>query len=610
MKGINVMKVFARTIAAVFLSCASCQAAFSQEQTAIGYCNDRVDEYSFGFSWDNMPFSTGVLLSADMLEPYVGGKVVAVRIGLFEGEWQEEIDNVKLWIKLDINSDENIYEQAVGTCRPGWNDVALDFPFYINSGSFYIGYDAVQRTAGMAPVSYTRYDTPEAGSLYIDGVDQSELYGGSLSLQCVVEKEGLPDPELSITGMEITDDFLKPGETLKYRLDIANGGRITKDFQVSYQVDDMEPVLKNMTDSIGSTGVCEDEIEVPELAMGIHSLKATITQVEGKDVVLNTFEDSFVVYDKDYPRQHLLEHTTSVDCMVCPMGQNRLEILTEGLDNVEWISYHRNMSPSQIDPYTIDFSSVFSNLMYMTGVPQFSINRTDIMGDNLTAYGCAGDIRVITPVMDKALTYPAFVSIDLKTRYDEATHSLLIEASGERSGYFKMIYDDAMMSVVIVEDSLVCYQKDWDIYVDEYVHNNVVRRIYPESGYGDMIEWTGDNYVYDTSVPLGEDWNLENLRCVVFMHQPVAGQYNSQIMNSASARVMADGGISGSAAGGDMAVTASSEDGRIVLSGDYDSFEVFGLSGMRLENDNLEKGVYVVRVIAGGEVKALKAVVR
>ena len=173
-----------------------------------------------------------------------------------------------------------------------------------------------------------------------------------------------------------------------------------------------------------------------------------------------------------------------------------------------------------------------------------------------------------------------------------------------------MIYDDAMMSVVIVEDSLVYYQKDWDVYVDEYVHNNVVRRIYPESGYGDLIEWTGDNYVYDTSVPLGEDWNLENLRCVVFMHQPVAGQYNSQIMNSASARVMADGGISGSAAGGDMAVTASSEDGRIVLSGDYDSFEVFGLSGMRLENDNLEKGVYVVRVIAGGEVKALKAVVR
>ena len=86
MKGINVMKVFARTIAAVFLSCASCQAAFSQEQTAIGYCNDRVDEYSFGFSWDNMPFSTGVLLSADMLEPYVGGKVVAVRRGLFETE--------------------------------------------------------------------------------------------------------------------------------------------------------------------------------------------------------------------------------------------------------------------------------------------------------------------------------------------------------------------------------------------------------------------------------------------------------------------------------------------------------------------------------------------
>ena len=31
---------------------------------------------------------------------------------------------------------------------------------------------------------------------------------------------------------------------------------------------------------------------------------------------------------------------------------------------------------------------------------------------------------------------------------------------------------------------------------------------------------------------------------------------------------------------------------------------------MRLENDNLEKGVYVVRVIAGGEVKALKAVVK
>lgn len=580
----------------------------AQSETVLGYCNDKVDEYSFGFSWDNSPFSTGIYLSEEKLEPYADGEIVTVRIGLYQGEWEESLSDVKLWIKDDIKSDENIYEQEVGDCNPGWNDIVLTHPFKISGQGFYIGYDAVQKTAGCAPVSYTRYETPEIGSLYINGSDQSEMYNGSLSLQCIVNSSYSPEPELTLDSLVLEERYFMQGEDIVYTLMISNSGRIVRDFQIQYQLDDMEPVFENKKDSVGNTGVCKGKIVNNGLDMGMHTLYMKISQVEGRDVNTDYVTGTFIVYDKGYERNILLEHVTSADCRVCPLGTDRLKEALQGRKNINWVSYHMNMSPSVPDPYSISFSSLFYNAMFMYGVPMFTVDRTDILGDNTSSYACAGSIGSTLELLDAAEMIPAFVSINFKSEFDKDNNCIDVYADGERAEYYSLVADETRISFLVVEDSLVNYQNNDGEYIEDYVHNNVVRMIYPEDGFGEQLSWDGDSFSFIDQIPYNPEWKLENLRCVAFVHRPLYGQFDSQVMNSAVSPIRIKGALRDIVCDDDVNVYVSN---RRVMAGAEDCVvEVFDLSGKFIPNKDLSDGLYVAKVTCGNSISVHKVIVR
>lgn len=602
------MKSIIRLVAVAALFLCAATRAHSQAETILSYCNDRLDENSLGFSWDDCPFSAGIYLPEEKLEPYAGGKIISVRIGLFQGIWEEELTDVKLWIKTDIRDEAGIYEQEVGTCKPGWNDVVLDVPFELSGSPFYIGYDAVQKTAGNAPVSYTRYDEAEMGSLYINGSDQSQMYNGSLSLQCIVSSNYSPEPELAITGLDLGNRYFKQGEEICYTLNISNSGRIVKDFQIQYSIDGQEPVTENRTDSIGSTGVSRCAIADTGLDMGLHTLQVKITQVEGKDVVSDAVEGSFMMYDKAYDRGILLELVTSADCRVCPLGSDRLIEAMEGHDNVNWVSYHMNMAPGLIDPLTIPFSSFFYNMMFMYGVPMFTLDRTDILGDGESSYACAGSIDSTLELFDAVDDIPAFASITARAEYDMENQCLDVSAEGERSEYYNMLTQETRLSVLVVEDSLVSYQNNNGEYIDDYVHNNVVRKIYPDDGYGVPVEWNGDTFSFLEQIPFEDEWLVDNLRCVVFLHKPIAGQFDSQVMNSYAVPVRIKGALCGSVQADAVKVFVA--DRRVVAEAGDCTVEVFDLSGKKVANCNLSDGLYVARVTCGNSTTVHKVAVR
>ena len=214
-----------------------------------------------------------------------------------------------------------------------------------------------------------------------------------------------------------------------------------------------------------------------------------------------------------FPRKFLLEHFTSANCNMCPLGMKYIaEYLDQQTTPYIWVSHHAVYGT---DEYTIpEGNAIAMNFFGMNSVPSVVFNRSK--QDGLMVIG-AWTIENLV-VKDDTV---AEASVVIEHQFDVATRRLDVTVSGQVANTDRKEY---LLTILIKENGLVGKQEDaycsWKgAKWQEYMHPRVVRD-FVTATLGDTVQVENQAYSYTTSYAVDNEWVPENC-CVVAYLTPL-----------------------------------------------------------------------------------------
>ena len=123
-----------------------------------------------------------------------------------------------------------------------------------------------------------------------------------------------------------------------------------------------------------------------------------------------------------------------------------------------------------------------------------------------------------------------------------------------------------------------------------------------------MIEWDGDAFEYGCNITVKDSWAEENLEIIAFVSgYDSTDATNCVIENAARIKFAEVKGVDSVA--GDGGADFYVCDGKVYVLQGYEP-EVYSLNGFRVENERLDKGIYIVKVKTEEGIQTGKVVVR
>ena len=223
-------------------------------------------------------------------------------------------------------------------------------------------------------------------------------------------------------------------------------------------------------------------------------------------------------------RKVLLEEYTGFRCGNCP---NATEIAHELKykygHNLVLVSIHSGSfaDTSKEAHYKYYFPTETGDALYsyfkIASNPIGIISRKEINGSLQLSFGAWGTGATTVFEEKPKMLIRIFPEYNHFTREIYADVEVTYLQAGSSNDY---------LSVYIVEDSIVNYQKDYrleDVDIPEYVHENVLRASF-NGTWGDRLSETDiakyqvfrKEYTY--TIPEGSDWRPEHLRVIAFVH--------------------------------------------------------------------------------------------
>lgn len=234
-----------------------------------------------------------------------------------------------------------------------------------------------------------------------------------------------------------------------------------------------------------------------------------------------------------FPRKFLLEHFTSANCNMCPLGMKYIaEYLDKQTTPYIWVSHHAVYGT---DEYTIPASNAIAmNYLGMNQVPRVVFNRTEQDGMMVIDAWSIENLLVKDDTVAEA-------SVVIEHQFDAATRRLDVTVSGQVANPGRKEY---LLSILIKENGLVGRQEDayssWKgAKWQEYMHPRVVRDMVTAT-FGDTVKVKNQAYSYTTSYVIDNEWVAENC-CVVAYLTPLE---KSPVINAEQAPLVegTDGG--------------------------------------------------------------------
>ena len=265
-----------------------------------------------------------------------------------------------------------------------------------------------------------------------------------------------------------------------------------------------------------------------------------------------------------FPRKFLLEHFTSANCNMCPLGMKYIaEYLDKQTSPYIWVSHHAVYGT---DEYTIPASNAIA-MNYL------GMNRTE--QDGLLVIK-AWDLDYWNEdgrkVADDTV---AEASVVIEHQFDKVSRRLDVKVSGQVANSGRKEY---LLSILIKENGLVGRQEDayssWKgAKWQEYMHPRVVRDMVTAT-FGETVKVENQRYSYSTSYVIDEEWIAENC-CVVAYLTPLE---KSPVINAEQAPLVA--GTEGGEQYGPYGITESKGPNASIS---FDSVRVTRLSNGQLE---------------------------
>ena len=502
-----------------------------------------------------IPIAT--ILSPEELAMFQGGRIVKFRVGLAQAT---TISRVFLAPVLASGNIGPMTQWSCSSNNVGWNEIELETPFEINTGSdvsLMIGFD-YQQTSSNYPISAVNVGDIYPSYIYYQGswTDVGLSDYGNLSIQCVVESDHFMDYMIGVSNI-YTDKFVKLGEDIFFIFSTRNmgvasnvpAGACTYDVLIDGElittIENPNPFGRNyedITSTIPSSG----------LTPGRHTLTITVNSLFGEPVEIPISTSRvFTLYENGFPHQmHVIEQFTSTYCTYCPLGISMLSILTNMRDDLIWVGVHGNMNGT--DPMrTLQCDSIMS-YQGSDSYPSGSFDRaTGWESDDAIVTGLgyyeqyhqmiAEEISAFFDELDAA---PAFATVNINSTIDPDTRKAVITIDGELTPDFdQMLGADSKLTVYITEDGIVARQLNNGRWINDFVHNGVMRRAL-NTVKGNDLNRDGNTYRNEFTYTIPTAWNIDNLNVVAFISRPLtngaSGDYTDLYINQANKRKLGE----------------------------------------------------------------------
>lgn len=520
-------------------------AAQAQTMRYLGYTvTDDIDVKDACFG-EAGTYSIGALMTADMLEPYVGCRITGLRVAS-----SLDLGRTRNFIyRLTDSRMEPVVEQKQRLYE-GWNQVTLNGDGYtITEGeALFFGFDYVETEEMVAKQEggLCGVDADTDGAFYWYGTvnGQLNLYSisgiGKLCVQLVVDVSSLPQYDLDMTYLDTGFKYKSPGEDIEAFAVFANTGReALNNYQVGYQFDNAAPVFASFEKvlSVGQDDSWQFTCQVPDdCPVGMHTLKVFVGKAEGQPLARPSRKDtltaSFAVYRQSLLRkQTYMEVYSDQSSPYTPFFNDALRLVEKNLGDILCVvNVHKPQTPLAVA------EAEYLHWLYAYTWPTFTVNRSYFPGEAYVSYdlndylpvvGTDFSAGLIASLISQDHLTPSFAGIELNASFDRDSRRLDVTASGELLPESRAIFGNLALTLILTEDDVASRQLVYNAatgrssYKNDYRHSHVLRG-YMTNPVGDALPTTSDEdytATYSTTIP--QSWDVSKMQVVALLTKHV-----------------------------------------------------------------------------------------
>ena len=505
--------------------------AFTEAQTSslyLSYCDGKIAEAGASRMGVNVTVSAAVGFPADYLVQYSGARLTTLRIGLCNTS--SDMSDMKAWVRNSLTGDL-VAEIPIENYKAGWNEVTLPTPIAIDgTHDLYLGF-SYQQARSVKCLSFVGETNAQGAWIGRNGEweDWSTRQLGSLSIEGIIEGEGLPQYNLSVLDMKLLHGEIVRDDSLRFEATIKNvASQPVSSLRFSYNLAnglqtgsiDVEQMLQPREEATILFGIPTEGIPA-----GInHPVDVCLLLPDGsddEDMTDNSCHFDYATYEagSDFAHRALLEEFTTEVCVNCPSGAQRIEAaLDYGYhDRVIMATHHAGYHTDWLTlPSDVDYCW-FYNEGGSTSAPATMLDRTLTgLDKDFSPMFNPPQSQRLCERFDIALSRPALVDVKATLKYDDALRQVTINIEGERLDAFQHQCSDARITVFALIDSIQAH--DQTGAGQGYYHRHVTRDVLTDV-WGDVLVWDGNTFSTSYTWTIPEELREEKMEVVAFVHR-------------------------------------------------------------------------------------------
>ena len=526
----------------------------------LGYAkyDDQIWEYD-GLSLDhNAKVGCAILLTADMLKPYIGGTIVGMRVGW---DTSQQNGSYEGFVRNTFNG-ENLSTGKV-TVKLGWNNMTMtDYVIPADVQQLVVGFTTTLKKDVVAIPLFSYYNTPNSCYLWVEGDNDANgnpnwanAQGrGSLPILLTIKDTEGTFSYLPVIQSLVDDGVVSTGAASTTLMRIKNIGAQTiksLEFTSRFGQETYKQTV-TLSKTIPQT-LTSSAFMAPLYCFGTGDVELSITKVNDKDVANPPTQTVNLIgipteVSKNYKRRPLVEYFESEnnyrsarywDEIIEPTVQDKLSKLTVVCQHLD------DQFMTGDDDATRLCLQLCDNDSDKVSIPSMSVDRGMSTDNILYQQNAAWDATFpslydpyASQVFNAAMKHPTFVAVQATGNLGSDQETLDVIINGDVAAGILPEGEQPRLTVYLMErfvksdSQLFWTDQEKEASMGQYVHFNVIREVLsaPE---GDPITAGGEfNATYTTQAD--PTWDAENLYVVAFVHRDgQKGGKRMHVFNSA-----------------------------------------------------------------------------
>lgn len=607
-------KFYLLTVALTAIFTLLTTAAFAQSTSGkvyVGYAqySDQIWEWD-GLSLDrDATVGCAILLTSDMLKPYIGGTITGMRVGW---DTASQTGTYNGFVRKEFNGEDLTTGKATvrydySSSTPGWNTMALtkyEIPEDVNQ--LVVGFTTnLKKNVCAIPTLYP-HGVKNSCYLWVEGDNDSSgkaiwrdaRESGILPIQLIIQDSKGTFNYLPVTTIMSDNGLVVTDEYSDCLVRIKNAGSVAiRNIEVTSRQGEQSASKTIVLSSNIDPGATSRLFLIPICCFQTGEVEVSITKVNNKEIAnpevhkLDLLGIPAAVSEK-YIRRPLVEYYESENNYMSPRYWDEIvqTNIRGKVDDLTIVCQHLDdQFMTGDDDATALALRLCSNDSSAVSIPAMTIDRA-MCTDNISFQQNTTKNPMFSVLyepygseaLQSAMDHPTFASVNVGGYWDEDGETIHVRVGGEVEPGVLPAGEKARVTVYVMErfvdsdSQLFWTEKEKEEQFGHYTHYNIIREILTNTE-GDEIEGEGKfQTAYETV--LDPSWKRDDLYLVAFVHR--------------------DG-----AKGGRFMHVFNSNEGAI---GDTDAIhdvniakqfgnEIYDLSGRKVSNrPTMKKGLYIV----------------